>query len=146
MEKSNKDIEQRSSCPLTLALDEIGDKWSLIILRDLMFTPKRSYTELLSSAEGIATNILASRLQKLCANGMVRRACDEANARKAKYYLTRKGIDLLPVLYELQAWMIHHNEDASLEDCASVFEPGKRSAQLKKWVAQMEEDHLPKER
>ncbi len=86
-----------------MALDTIGDRWSLLILRDLMFTNKRSYGELQSSDEKIATNILATRLQSLEANGLIRKTVDPNNGRRSLYYLTEKGIDLLPVIIELSA-------------------------------------------
>jgi DNA-binding HxlR family transcriptional regulator len=116
-----KDVElcRRSACAISMALDAIGDKWSLLILRDLMFTDKRSYGELQSSDEKIATNILAARLQSLETNGLIRKTVDRNNGRRSLYYLTEKGIDLLPVIIELRQWTEKHNPDA--EGCADAL-------------------------
>lgn len=112
MEKNNTVIDHRSDCAISLALDAIGDKWSLIILRDIMFHDKRSYTELQSSEEHIATNILASRLSKMEEHGILLKETDPANRRRFIYYLTEKGIELFPVLLELTFWMKRHEHDA----------------------------------
>src|SRR6478672_4825624 len=95
-EKCNDGI-RRSDCPISSALDAIGDKWSMLILRDLMFSGKRTYGEFQASAEGIATNILASRLGSLEANGLLSKSADPENGRRNLYSLTEKGLDLLPV-------------------------------------------------
>src|SRR5688500_14163937 len=112
MRKTNHGIERRSDCAVSIALEAIGDKWSLLVLRDLMFSDKRSYTELQSSEEGIATNILAARLVTLEANGLIRKTVDPKNGRRNLYYLTEKGIGLVPVVMELMHWMAQHNPDA----------------------------------
>lgn len=117
MENNNEEICRRSQCAINIALETVGDKWSLLILRDLMFTNKRSYGELQSSEEKIATNILASRLTALEANGIIRKAIDPDNGRRSLYYLTVKGIDLLPVIIELREWAEKH--DAHVETCQS---------------------------
>ncbi|MBS1747866.1 MAG: helix-turn-helix transcriptional regulator [Bacteroidetes bacterium] len=112
-------MNHRSACAVSMALDAIGDKWSLLILRDLMFTNKRSYCELQSSDEKIATNILAARLQSLEATGLIRKAEDPANGRRTLYYLTEKGIDLLPVIIELKRWAEKHNTQTN--SCADTL-------------------------
>jgi DNA-binding HxlR family transcriptional regulator len=104
---------RRSACSISMALENIGDKWSLLILRDLMFTEKRTYGELQASDEKIATNILAARLLSLEASGMIRKAADPSNRRRSLYFLTEKGIDLLPVIIELRQWSEKHNEDTA---------------------------------
>ena len=105
MKKETDEICGRSYCAISMALEVIGDKWSLLILRDLMFTDKRTYGELQSSDEKIATNILAARLLSLEANGIIRKTPDPNNGRRSLYFLTDKGIDLLPVIIELRQWM-----------------------------------------
>ncbi len=112
MNHNNEEICRRSACAISMALESIGDKWSLLILRDLMFTDKRSYGELQSSDESIATNILASRLLSLEASGLIRKAPDPHNGRRSLYFLTEKGIDLLPVIIELRQWAEKHHTDA----------------------------------
>jgi len=119
MKKKEEELCHRSACAISMALEAIGDKWSLLILRDLMFTEKRSYGELQSSDEKIATNILASRLQSLEANGLIQKKADPANGRRSLYFLTEKGIDLLPVIIELRQWTEKHNPEA--EGCANAI-------------------------
>ena len=95
----------RSGCPINLALEIIGDRWSLIILRDIIFGNKRYYRELLTrSEEGISTNILADRLKRLTREGMLTRADDPDHKQRARYSLTEKSIALVPVFATLGAW------------------------------------------
>jgi DNA-binding HxlR family transcriptional regulator len=98
----------RSLCPINLVLEAIGDNWSLLILRDLMFRGHSSYQAFLRSEEGIATNILADRLQKLEQNGLISKASDPADARKFIYALTAKGADLAPLLVEMTLFANRH--------------------------------------
>ncbi|GAC1423598.1 MAG: hypothetical protein NVS1B13_09050 [Flavisolibacter sp.] len=95
-----------------MALDAVGDKWSLLILRDLMFTNKRTYGDLQASEERIATNILAARLVSLEANGLIRKETDKLDSRRHLYFLTEKGIYLLPTVVELMQWMSKFNAEA----------------------------------
>jgi DNA-binding HxlR family transcriptional regulator len=94
----------RSQCPISLALDVIGDRWSLLIVRDLMFAGKRYYRELLRSDEGISSNILAERLARLVDVGILSRTGDPTHKQKAIYSLTPMGIDLLPLVAQLGIW------------------------------------------
>ncbi len=119
MKQKEEELCRRSACAISMALENIGDKWSLLILRDLMFTDKRTYGELQSSEEKIATNILAARLLSLEANGLIRKTADPDNGRRSLYFLTEKGIDLLPVIIELRQWAEKHNADA--EGCANAL-------------------------
>jgi DNA-binding HxlR family transcriptional regulator len=90
-------LKRRSDCPISYALDIFGDKWSLLVIRDLMFKGKRTYGEFLSSEEKIATNILADRLSLLECAGVITRESDPVRKSRILYTLTDKGIDLLPV-------------------------------------------------
>jgi DNA-binding HxlR family transcriptional regulator len=99
---------RRSGCPISIALETLGDAWSLLIVRDLMFKDRRSYNEFLQGGEGIASNILADRLRKLEAAGIVEKQHDPADARRFIYRLSAKGIDLAPVLVELVVWSARH--------------------------------------
>lgn len=97
-------IEFRSTCPISTALDIIGDKWSLLIIRDLAFNEKSTYGEFLNAEEKIATNILADRLALLeCAN-IISKHRHPNHKLKLVYKLTPKGLDLLPLLVEIIAW------------------------------------------
>ncbi len=95
---------RRSPCPISLWLDLLGDKWSLLIIRDLIFAHKKTYGEFLSSAENISTNILADRLKKLETEGFITKSVDPENKSKNIYCLSAKGLDLLPMLLEMISW------------------------------------------
>ena len=97
---------RRSDCPVHFALEVFGDPWTLLIIRDLMFKDRRTYTEFLRAEEGIATNILADRLARLEQDGII--AKDEASGA-AGYRLTPKGIDLLPIMMEIIGWSAKHD-------------------------------------
>lgn len=99
----------RSHCPINFVLETLGDKWSLLVVRDLMFKGKRHYGEFLASDEGISTNILADRLQRLEQNEVIHRERDPENHSKWIYRLTDKGKDLLPVMLEITAWSGRHD-------------------------------------
>ncbi|WP_269236840.1 winged helix-turn-helix transcriptional regulator [Flavobacterium flavigenum] len=100
MEKNKK----RSNCPISCTLDILGDKWSLLIIRDMMFRQKSTYGEFLKSEEKIATNILASRLQNLEENELIKKSEHPESKAKVLYKLTQKAIDLLPVIVEIYFW------------------------------------------
>lgn len=97
--------QHRSGCPINLTVEVIGDKWSLIVVRDMMFGNRRHFRELLNnSMEGIASNILADRLRRLTSEGVISKAGDPSHKQKAIYSLTEKGIELVPVFAMIGAW------------------------------------------
>jgi DNA-binding HxlR family transcriptional regulator len=96
--------QKRSDCPISCSLDIWGDKWSLLIIRDLMFAKQCTYGDFLKSPEGIATNILASRLQALEENKIIEKLEHPDSKAKVLYKLTQKGIDLLPIMIEINLW------------------------------------------
>jgi len=96
--------KKRSDCPISNSLDVWGDKWSLLIIRDLMDTKECTYGDFLKSPEGIATNILASRLQNLEENKLIEKLAHPDSKAKVLYRLTQKGIDLVPVMIEISLW------------------------------------------
>lgn len=99
----------RSGCPINLTLEVLGDRWSLIVIRDIIFGNRRHYRELLSaSEEGIASNILADRLKRLVASGVLTKGDDPSHKQKALYSLTEMGIELLPLLVQMGAWGRRH--------------------------------------
>lgn len=102
--------ERRSGCPLNASVEMLGDRWSLLVIRDLMLRGFRSYQQFLESDEGIATNILADRLRKLEAHGIISSEADPSDGRKLVYLLTEKGIDLAPVLAEMVLWAAGYEE------------------------------------
>ena len=97
-------IQPRSECPLSYSLDVFGDKWSLLIIRDLMFSNKCTYNDFIKSDEGIATNILAARLKSLEENGIIDKLEHPDSKAKKLYKLTNKGIELLPIIVEIYIW------------------------------------------
>src|SRR3989440_3128481 len=104
---------RRSGCPLNASVEMLGDRWSLLIIRDMMLLGSRTFKEFLGSYEGIATNILADRLRKLEAYGIIRTEQDPFDGRKLIYQLTPKGIDLAPVLTEMVLWAGRHENTAN---------------------------------
>jgi DNA-binding HxlR family transcriptional regulator len=98
------DDQLRSDCPINFVLETLGDKWSLLVVRDLMLDGKDSYGDFLASEEGIATNILANRLTSLEEAGIIHRAPHPENKKKYTYSLTSKGADLLPMFVEIILW------------------------------------------
>lgn len=107
MKKRIKDtLEKRSDCPISCTMDVVGDKWSLLIIRDLMYLGKTSYNEFLSSRENISTNILNDRLIQLTEDGFITYT---GTAKRKKYELTKKGMDLKPVLESIALFGIKHS-------------------------------------
>ena len=102
--------DRRSGCPLNVSVEMLGDRWSLLIIRDMMLRRFRSYKEFMDCYEGIATNILADRLRKLMAYGIIATQPDPHDGRKLIYVLTKKGIDLAPVLTEMVLWAAAHED------------------------------------
>ncbi|MEM6845063.1 MAG: helix-turn-helix domain-containing protein [Bacteroidota bacterium] len=111
-----KQVRMRSNCPVSYALDFFGDKWTLLIIRDLAFEQKRFYKDFQSSKEGIATNILSDRLKKLENSGIVRSAVYEQKKTQKEYFLTQKGKDLIPVLLEMMVWSFEYNNELNLTE------------------------------
>jgi DNA-binding HxlR family transcriptional regulator len=120
------DGDHRSGCPINLTLETLGDRWSLIVIRDVMFGNRRHYRELLTqSEEGIASNILADRLKRLTAAGLLTRRDDPSHAQKAIYSLTEPAIQLVPLLAQMGAWGRRHrpaSEELSIR--AELLENG----------------------
>lgn len=100
---------RRSSCPIAFALDLFGDRWSLLVLRDLVFEGKKSFQELLESDERIATNVLADRLVRLVEAGVIAKVPDPADRRRHAYAPTAKGLDLLPTMLEIVRWSARYD-------------------------------------
>ncbi len=108
--KKQLEVRRRSECPLNASVEMLGDRWSLLIVRDIMLRGFHTYKEFLTCYEGIATNILADRLRNLVANGILTVERDAADGRRSSYLLTRKGIDLAPVLAEMVLWAAAHED------------------------------------
>ena len=106
----NSAPKRRSGCPLNASVEMLGDRWSLLILRDMMLRGFSTFKEFLQSYERIATNILSDRLKRLIAYGIVTAEEDPSDGRKQIYVLTPKGLDLAPVLTEMVLWAAKHEE------------------------------------
>ena len=104
----------RSACPVNYGLEQLGDKWTLLVIRDLIFEGKRFYKEFLASEEGIATNVLSDRLKRLEASGIIVSAVNESQRTQKIYALTAKGLDLVPVLVELMIWSAQHKDGLNI--------------------------------
>jgi DNA-binding HxlR family transcriptional regulator len=105
----NKSSQRRSNCPISYALDIFGDKWTLLVIRDMLFKGKQRYGQFAESEERIATNILADRLARLEAQGLVTSEPDPQNGRQVVYALTSKALDLAPMLVEMIVWSAKHD-------------------------------------
>ncbi len=110
MPGSKRSVNRRSGCPLNASVEVLGDRWSLLIIRDMMLRGFRTFKEFLQSDEGIATNILADRLRNLESHGIVRAKQNPSDRRRIIYFLTPKGKDLAPVLTEMVLWAAAHEK------------------------------------
>ena len=138
MPKRRASPKSRSGCPLNASVEILGDRWSLLIIRDMMLRGFRSYKEFLESYEGIATNILADRLQKLIVHGIITTGRDPSDGRKLIYSLTAKGIDLAPVLTEMVLWAAQH-EDTGNQPLVQLIQKDKEqflAAARQRWAEQ----------
>jgi len=119
---------RRSGCPVSISLEEFGDRWSLLIIRDLMVRGFQTFKQFEESGEGIATNILADRLSKLEAAKIITAEREMADRRRVNYRLTEKGIDLAPVLLELLIWGARHEETGA--PCAVIEKMARNRRQV----------------
>jgi DNA-binding HxlR family transcriptional regulator len=111
----------RSGCPISLFLEIFGDRWSLLIVRDLLFKDRKTFQDFVGAEEGIATNILTSRLQTLEARDIIRRDRHPTDRRRIVYRLTARGLDLAPALVEMVLWSAEHEQtDAPPEVIAAM--------------------------
>jgi len=131
--------DHRSTCPISTALELVGDRWTLLVIRDLMFAGKRHFREFLQSEEAISSNILADRLNSLLENGIVTREGDPTHAQKAVYSLTDKGVDLLPVLVAMSGWSQKHYAKTRRPEAQDLVSRGPRS--LKQLETQLRREH-----
>jgi len=117
---------RRSGCPINLTLETFGDRWSLIVLRDMMFGPSRTFRALLGqSIEGIASNILADRLKRLTEHGLLSRCGDPGHQQRVIYSLTEKAIELVPMMVAMGSWGIRHKQASTeLSIRARILEEG----------------------
>lgn len=133
--------DYKSYCPINLGLETFGDKWSLVIIRDIM-QGKRSFRELLQSEEKIATNILTDRLTMLEKEGILTKSNDQGHKQKYIFSLTEKGIDILPILFEIANWSIKY-KPVDMKTHKYAFEISKNGASwLKKMRKELMDEHV----
>jgi DNA-binding HxlR family transcriptional regulator len=134
---------RRSGCPVSLSLERFGDRWSLLIIRDLMVRGYQTFKEFQESGEGIATNILSDRLRNLEENGIISAQAAQGDGRRVNYRLTEKGIDLAPVLLEMLIWGAKHEDVGA--SCAAIEKMAKNREQVLSEVRRRwrERDHTP---
>lgn len=129
MAGTSKQDNIRSHCPVNYGLEAFGDKWSLLIVRDIVFSGKKTYGEFLKSEEGFATNLLAARLAFLEQQGILRKAPHPEDKRKDIYSLTEKGLDLIPILLDIVAWSAKHDAKSSARRRKDMIARINKSAQ-----------------
>lgn len=108
--------KRNTGCPIAFALDTFGDRWSLLIVRDIALRGSRTYSEFRNTSERIATNVLADRLRELEADGIIEKTRDPENRRMNIYALTEKGCDLIPVVLEMVRWSAKYDRDTAVKD------------------------------
>ncbi len=136
--------DHRSECVINRTVEIFGDQWSLLVIRDIIFMNRRHFRELLTnSVEGIASNILADRLQRLVQQGIIVKSQDASHKQKAIYSLTERGIELLPLLMEMVAWGHKYLPSSGLKGLAKVLEEGGPKLRAE-FMAELRETHLRK--
>jgi DNA-binding HxlR family transcriptional regulator len=145
MPKDKPNPKRRSGCPLNASVEMLGDRWSLLIIRDMMLRGSRTFKEFLDSHERIATNILADRLRKLESYGIIASEHDRSDGRKLIYSLTPKGIDLAPVLTEMVLWAAAH-EVTGNQALVHEMQKDKRKFLAAIWQRWSTTAHPPKSR
>ena len=127
--------DHRSACVMNRTVEIFGDQWSLLVIRDIMLMNRRHFRELLTqSQEGIASNILADRLQRLVEQGIIVKSQDASHKQKAIYSLTERGIELLPLLMEMTAWGHKYLPASKLRGLAQVLEEGGAKRRAEFWL------------
>src|SRR5258706_12765264 len=131
-----KTITRRSKCPISYTMDVFGDKWTMLIIRDLLLYGKDSFSEFLCSDEKIATNILGDRLNVLLQEGFVKKHTAPTNKSKLLYRPTEKAIEIIPILSEITLWAEKYNPDGAPADIVEPLKKNKTKAlrELKKKV------------
>ncbi|WNJ19085.1 helix-turn-helix domain-containing protein [Pontibacter sp. G13] len=135
--------EPRSHCSINLALEVFGDKWTLLIIRDIMLGDKRHFREILQSDERISSNILTTRLNMLEEQGIITKQKDDSHKQKFLYSLTAKGIDLLPVITAMAEWSLKHEpvDEVSSQHTQALVDGG--APLVRQFMKTLTDKHLP---
>lgn len=134
----------RSHCPVNYALEQFGDKWSLLIIRDLMFKGKRHYNEFFESEEKVSTSVLGDRLKSLEESGIITKGEDDVKKSRIKYSLTEKGIALLPLLVEIIVWSADFDKKTAAGADFLNKAANNRELLLAELKAKLQSEHLSK--
>ena len=139
-----KRIKRKSGCPINFGLEIFGDRWTFLIVRDLMFKGKRYYGEFVQSKEKIATNLLADRLSILENEGIISKSADDYHKQKVVYKLTQKGIDLMPVLVEIIMWSAKYDKQSAVDKKFVKSVKQDREGLIKEMSSRLISELLPK--
>ncbi len=132
----------RSHCPINFTLEHFGDKWSLLIIRDLMFKEKRHYNEFLESNEKVSTSVLGDRLKMLEENKIISKGKDDVKKSRIKYSLTKKGIDMLPILIDMIIWGGFYDDKTEAEKVFLTQATKNREYLISSIREKLEKEHL----
>lgn len=132
----------RSHCPINFALDHFGDKWSLLIIRDLMFNSKRHYNEFFDSEERVSTSVLGDRLKMLESLKFISKSSDSVKKSRIKYSLTKKGISLLPLMVEIVVWSDQIDKDTEAGSDFIIHATKDRENLISIIQEKLEKEHL----
>lgn len=132
----------RSHCPINFVLDHFGDKWSLLIIRDLMFKSKRHYNEFFDSEEKVSTSVLGDRLKMLESLKIISKGSDSVKKSRKKYSLTEKGISLLPIMVEMIVWGALNDDDTEARNDFIIQATKDRDNLISTIQEKLEKEHL----
>ena len=135
-------MKMRSHCPVNYAVEHFGDKWSLLIIRDLMFKGKRHYNEFFESEEKVSTSVLGDRLKQLEESGIISKGQDTVKKSRIKYSLTKKGIDMLPFMVDMISWSGSYDNETEAGDVFLAQVKDGRDYLLKSIKEKLEKEHL----
>jgi len=136
-------MKMRSHCPINYALEHFGDKWSLLIIRDLMFKGKRHYNEFFESGEKVSTSVLGDRLKQLEESGIIIKGEDSVKKSRIKYSLTKKGIDMLPFMVDMIIWSDLYDEKTEAGSDFIVQATKNRDNLISSIREKLRKEHLP---
>ena len=135
-------MEFRSHCPINYGLEHFGDKWSLLIIRDLMFKDKRHYNEFLEGGEKVSTSVLGTRLKQLEEMGLITKGEDDVKKSRIKYSLTKKGIDMLPLMVDMILWSGTYDADTEAGKDFLADAKNHRKKLLQSLRGKLKKEHL----
>ena len=135
-------MKMKSHCPINYSLEHFGDRWSLLIIRDLMFNGKRHYNEFLESGEKISTSVLGDRLKHLEETGIISKGKDKVKKSRIKYSLTQKGINMLPILLDMVRWSGQYDSESDINEVFLSQVNNERELLITSTREKLEKEHL----